>query len=99
MVRRIEGPIHLYFINPLEFRFITRANGEVVCLVPYLELEVGGDSLESVMNRTVRTIRALANMFRCTPTHLLSSRELVEKELYLDAVDLARTFNLGASLH
>ena len=94
MIRNIEGPVHLFFHHPVEFRFLTRDNGEVICHVPYFDLEVGGDTLEDVMNRTVRTIRVLANTFRTTPTDLLSEKEAEQKGLYLGVVDILRTFNL-----
>ena len=97
-VRDIKGDIRLVFHHPIELRFHIRDNEEVVCEVPYLRLEVGGDSLEEAMDKTVRTIRAMTKMFINAHAARLSEKEKVQKGLFLEIVDIAATFDFLGDL-
>ena len=97
-VRDIKGEIRLVFHHPVELRFHIRDNGEVVCEVPNLQIEVGGDTLEHAMDKTVRTIRAMTKMFINAHAASLSKKERAQKNLFLDVVDIAATFDFLGEL-
>lgn len=100
MVRELEGPVCLYLNFPIEFRFLSRDSGDVICIVPFLDLEVGADDLESVMDLAVRTIRAMTYAFQTCDVAALSSQEEIQRTLFLEAVDIHRTFEMiSPSVH
>lgn len=96
-VRDLEGPVSLYFNYPVEFKFFVRANGEVACTIPHLDLEVGGKSLEDAMDKTVKTVRAMTTAFRTAHVDKLSRAEAEQRLQFLRAVNIIRTFEMISS--